>query len=183
MALEKAILLNKTDSKIIDRFKDTKKFLELNDDELLNVLTNIGGKSAELVANIKAGKVYNALFDEELDQEHFQMSPEFVQGLKKTEKSNELSDKISKQFNEQHNKTEYEYICDIITSKAPSEIQIDKQDVETGEYIELRKKSSIVGAIQSRSRIKIYSDPKIKDPVQQEIINTTLKQIIEGIKI
>ncbi|MGD0202918.1 MAG: HD domain-containing protein [Candidatus Bathyarchaeia archaeon] len=181
--LEKAILLNKTDSKIIDRFKDTKKFLELNDDELLNVLTNIGGKSAELVANIKAGKVYNALFDEELDQEHFQMSPEFVQGLKKTEKSNELSDKISKQFNEQHNKTEYEYICDIITSKAPSEIQIDKQDVETGEYIELRKKSSIVGAIQSRSRIKIYSDPKIKDPVQQEIINTTLKQIIEGIKI
>ena len=181
--LEKAILLNKTDKKIIESFNDTKKFLELNDDELLNVLTSIGGKSAELIANIKAGKVYNVLFDEELDQDHFQMSPEFVQGLKRTEKISELSDKISKQFNEHQNKTEYEYICDIITSKAPSEIQIDNQDIETGEYIELRKKSSIVGAIQSQSRIKIYSDPKMKDSAQQEIINTTLKQIIEGIKI
>jgi len=181
--LEKAILLRKTDEKILGKFDNTKNFLSLNDDELLNLLTDLGGKSAELVSNIKAGKVYHVLLDSELDQAHFQMSPEFVESLKKPEKVNALSDIISQQFNEKNNKKDYTYICDIITSKAPSEIAIDNQDKETGEYVELRKKSRIVGAIQSQSRIKVYCEPKVKVNIPTEKLNTTLKEIIEGIKI
>ena len=181
--LEKAILLKENDKKIIEKFSDAKSFLDLDDDFLLNLLIGLGGKSEELVTNIKVGKVYKVAFDTELDQQHFQMSSKFVDTLKNLDKVSEISDNISKQFNEKENKTDYEYICDIITSKAPSEIQIDKQDEETGEYVELRKKSQIVGAIQSQSRIKIYSDLKIKDAPSRQKINTTLEEIIEGLKI
>lgn len=181
--LEKAILLNKTDTRITEKFNNTKSFLELDDYELLNLLSSLGGKSEELVTDIKAGKVYKVIFNTELDQERFQMSTDFLQALKNPNKVDEISDDISKQFNEKQSKAAYEYICDIVTSKAPSDIQIDKQDEETGEYVELRKKSRIVGAIQSQSRIKIYSDPKIKDCPASEKINTTLEEIIEGLKI
>jgi HD superfamily phosphohydrolase len=181
--LEKAILLKENDPKITEKFRDAKSFLDLDDDKLLNLLSSLGGKSEELVTNIKIGKVYKVVFNTELDQERFQMSPEFVEALKDPDRVSEISDAISRKFNEKENKTEYDYICDIITSKAPSDIHIDKQDEETGEYVELRKKSSIVGAIQSQSRIKIYSDPKIKDSIPKETINKTLKEIIEGLEI
>jgi HD superfamily phosphohydrolase len=181
--LEKAILLKENDVKIRQKLGDPKNFVELDDDKLLNLLSTLGGKSAELVNSIKIGKVYKVVFDKELDEERFQMSPEFLEALKDSHKVSELGDNISKQFNEKENKTEYGYICDIITSKAPSDIQIDKLDEETGEYLELRKKSSIVGAIQSQSRIKVYSDPEIKDAPRGEEINKTLKEIIEGLKI
>jgi HD superfamily phosphohydrolase len=181
--LEKAILLKENDKKITEKLGDAKSFLDLDDDILLNLLIGLGGKSKELVTNIKVGKVYKVVFDTELDQEQYQMSPEFLEALKNLHKVSEISDNISKQFNEKENKTDYQYICDIITSKAPSEIQIDKQDEETGEYVELRKKSRIVGAIQSQSRIKVYSDLKLKDVPTRQKINTTLKEIIEGLKI
>ncbi len=45
--LEKAILLGKDETKIIDKFTSTKGFLDLTDDELLNMLSGVGGKSAE----------------------------------------------------------------------------------------------------------------------------------------
>jgi len=181
--LEKAILLRQNDKQITEKFGNTKNLLDLDDDKLLNLLIDLGGKSAELVKNIKAGNVYKAVFSMELNQEKFQMSSEFLLALKNTHKVSEISDIISKQFNEKQNNTEYDYICDIITSRAPSEIQIDEQDEETGEYVDLRKKSLIVGAIQSQSQIKIYADPKIKNIPVTEKINTTLEEIIEGIKI
>jgi hypothetical protein len=181
--LEKAILLKQTDTRISKEFSNIESFLKLNDDNLLNLLSSLGEKSEELVTNIKIGKVYRTVFNTELDQERFQMSTDFLEALKNPSKVDVISDDISKKFNEIQNKAEYEYICDIVTSKAPSDIQIDKQDEETGEYVELRKKSRIVGAIQSQSRIKIYSDSKIRDCPSSEKINTTLKEIIEGLRI
>jgi HD superfamily phosphohydrolase len=181
--LEKAILLKENDPKIIEKFRDVKGFLDLDDDKLLNLLSSLGGKSEELVTNIKVGKVYNVVFDTELDQERFRMSPEFLRALKDPHKVSEISDSISKEFNEKENKTEYEYICDIITSRAPSDIQIDKQDEETGEYEELRKKSNIVGAMRSQNQIKMYFEKEKKYSIPEKIINTTLKEIIEGLKI
>ena len=181
--LEKAILLKENDPKIIEKFRDVKGFLDLDDDKLLNLLSSLGGKSEELVTNIKVGKVYNVVFDTELDQERFRMSPEFLRALKDPHKVSEISDSISKEFNEKENKTEYEYICDIITSRAPSDIQIDKQDEETGEYEELRKKSNIVGAMRSQNQIKMYFEKEKKYSIPEKTINTTLKEIIEGLKI
>jgi uncharacterized protein len=181
--LEKAVLLGKDEKKIAEKFNNTKSFLTLNDDELLNILTSLTGKPADLVSNIKAGKVYDVIIDTELDQTQFQLTTAFVEALKKPEKANALSDTISKQFNEKNNKKEYAFICDIITSKVPSEIAIDDQDKETGEYTELRQRSRIIGAMQSQSRIKVYCDPTIKQEAETEKINTTLKEIIEGIKI
>ncbi len=181
--LEKAILLKQEAPEIAEKFGNVKNFLDLDDDTLLKLLVDLGGKSAELVNNIKAGNVYKVMFDTELDQNKFQMSPEFLEALKSSYGVSEISDSISKQFNEKQSQTDYAYICDIITSRAPSEIQIDKQDEDTGEYVDLRKKSPIVGAITSQSKIKVYSDPKIKSVLEKEKINTTLKEIIEGFKI
>jgi hypothetical protein len=181
--LEKAILLKQDASQIAERFNNLKSFLDLDDDKLLNLLVGLGGKSAELVNNVKAGNVYKVMFDTELDQNKFQMSAEFLEALKSSHRASEIGDSISKQFNEKQNQTDYAYICDIITSRAPSEIQIDEQDEETGEYVDFRKKSPIVGAIQSQSKIKVYSDPKIKSVLGKEKINTTLKEIIEGFKV
>jgi hypothetical protein len=181
--LEKAILLGQEDQQLIEKFGNAKNFLSLDDDKLLNMLSDLGGKSAELVNNVRAGNVYKVVFKTDLNQEQFQMSSDFLLALKNTHKVTEISDNISKQFNEKHNKTEYVYICDIITSRAPSEIQIDEQDEETGEYVDLRRKSRIVGAIQSQSQIKVYADSKAKDVIEKEKINRTLKEIIEGLRI
>lgn len=179
--LEKAILLNKDNVRIVEKFKNISDFLELNDDNLLSMLLDLGGKSAELVNGIRTSKVYKVLIDTELDQEHFQMSTKFLASLEDENKISEISDHISKELNSRHKQNEYQYICDILTSKAPSEIQIDARDEETGEYADLRKKSNIVGAIQSLRRIKIYVNPTASDLPSWQIIYNTLKEIIEGI--
>lgn len=176
--LEKAILLNKDNDQITGKFKDVNNFLELYDDNLLNMLIDSGGKSAELISDIKTNKLYRILIDNELDQEHFQMSPKFLASLKD---ENEISDFLSKELNREYEQSEYQYICDIITSKAPSEIQIDDIDKDTGEYVNLRKRSNIVGAIQSLRRLKIYANPTLSSIPSGEIIYNTIKDIIEGI--
>jgi len=176
--LEKAILLNKDKEQIAAKFKDVDNFLELYDDNLLNMLLASGGKSTELINAIKGNKLYRILVDVELDQEHFQMSPKFLASLKDDD---EVSDFLSKELNGIYRQSGYQFICDIVTSKAPSEIQIDDKDKDTGEYVDLRKKSNIVGAIQSLRKIKVYVDPALHNVPSTETIYNKLKDIIQGI--
>lgn len=176
--LEKAILLNQNNSQITEKFQNVNNFLELYDDNLLSMLVSLGGKTAELINGIKGNKVYRKIVDTELDQEHFQMSPKFLASLND---ENEVSDFLSKELNCKQNQNEYQYICDIVTSKAPSEIQIDEMDKDTGEYVDLRKKSNIVGAIQSLRRLKVYVNTTLSNVPSREIIYNTLKDIIEGV--
>lgn len=179
--LEKAILLNKENDQLTGKFRNVNSFLELYDDKLLDILLNIGGKSAELINGIRTSKVYSVLSDRELSQEYFEMSPKFLASLEDESDVAEISDFITKELNNKYEQNEYQYICDILTSKAPSEIQMDTPDEETGEYVDLRKKSKIVGSIQSIRRIKTYVNPTLSDLPKEEIIYNTLKEIIEGI--
>jgi len=176
--LEKAILLKKDASQVIEKFKETKSFLELYDDNLLRMLIDSKGRSEKLVSDIKGNKVYRVLVDVELNQENFQMSPKFLASL---DDENELSDFLSLELNKQYNQAEYQYICDIVTGKAPSEIHMDEIDSDTSEYVDLRRKSNIVGAIQSVRRLKVYVDPTLCDIPSPEIINSKIKEIVEGI--
>jgi len=178
--LEKAILLNKDNDKITEMFKDTGSFLELYDDVLLSRLRASGDKSAELINGIMTNRIYTCLLSTELDQEHFQMSPNFLASLG-DEKDDETSDFLSEELNRKCGQSEYQYICDIVASKAPSEIPIDMKDEDTDEYVDLRKRSRIIGAIQSLRRLKIYVNPSLSNPPSQEVINSTIKEIIEGV--
>lgn len=175
--LEKAILLNKDNSDIVAKFEDVNNYLELYDDNLLMMLRNPEGKSAELVTSIKTNKVYEVKSDVQLNQDDFQMSPKFLASLNDED---EISDFLSVELNRRLGQKEYQYICDIVASKAPSEIQIDEVDKDTDEYVDLRKKSNIVGAIQSLRRLKIYVNPTLPNVPSEQIINKTVKEIIEG---
>lgn len=181
--LEKAILLNQNEKALRDKFLDASTFLELDDDKLLNLLISLGGQSADLVNNIKAGNVHKVVFRDELDQERYEMSAKFVEALKKPHEISIISDNISKELNQKLGEVDYTYIVDVISSRAPNEIQINIQDEETGEYADLRKKSPIVGAIQSKNNIKVYTCKKNKAIIEKEKINRTLKEIVEGYKI
>lgn len=176
--LEKAILLNKDNNDIITKFKDINNFSELYDDNLLTFLRNSGGKCAELINSIKTNKIYGVKSDIELNQDNFQMSPKFLASLNDED---EVSDHLSVELNKRLGQEDYQYICDIVASKAPSEIQIDDVDKETGEYLDLRKKSNIVGAIQSLRRLKIYANPTLSPVASGQVINNTIKEIIEGL--
>lgn len=176
--LEKAILLNTDDSEFVEKFKNTEHFLELYDDNLLRMLMESKGNSGELVNNIRTNRLYKILVDVELDQDHFRMSPKFLASLSE---ENEVSDYLSLELNKHYGQDDYRYICDIITSKAPSEIHIDELDSDTGDYVDLRKKSNIIGAIQSLRRLRIYVHPALSDVPKAEVINSEIKDIIEGI--
>lgn len=174
--LEKAILVHKDDGKIKDIFSNTIEFLKLDDDKLLTLLSDIGEYGSDIVTRIKRNKVYKMAFQSELNQNYFEMSPEFIESLKEV---NKVCDNLSRKINEKYDKEDYQYICDIITSKSPKEIQIDNFDEDTGEYVTLRNKSNIVGAIQALRSLRIYANPSLDDIPDKSLILEDMIELIE----
>jgi len=184
--LEKAILLNKDNSEIKNCFCDIERFVELTDDELLKVLSQLDVQTVDLIKGIKSGKIYSVIIDKELDQKQFKMPSEFLNALKTPLQISEISDTLSKQLNQKLEQTDYTYIVDIIGSRAPKEIPIDLQDEKTGEYAVLREKSPIIGAIQETKLIKVYANNTIKKNIDETGLNTlkaALGEIVEGFKV
>jgi len=176
--LEKAILLNQ-DKKIIKKsFSNIFEFLKLDDDKLLTMLSDLDEFSSEIVTNIKGNKMYKVVVDIDLNPKNFQMSPEFISSLNEEEK---VCEEISQQLNLKLGKENYQYICDIITSKSPKEIHIDEVNEETGDYLTLREKSNIVGALQALRRLKVYVNPSLDDIPTETVIYENVKELIEGL--
>jgi len=176
--LEKAILINKDNESIRKLFTDINYFLDLDDEKLLSSLSNAGEISKNIVKSIRENKIFKVILEVDLNQEIFEMSPEFITSLKDED---EVCDHISKIINDTYKQENYNYICDIITSKSPKEIHINEKDEETGDYVILRNKSSIVGAIQALRRMLIYANPSLENIPEKESIFKSVKEIIEGL--
>lgn len=175
--LEKAILKNKNEEKIMESFQKIDKFIQLEDDKLLNILSGLNEETNKIIKNIKKNELYKSSLTRDLDSKIFEMSPNF---LKELENMNNLSENITNEINEKMGCAQYSCICDIVVSKAPKDIHLDELDNETGEYKLLRDKSNVVGALKSEKQILVYSDPTLNNISEDEIFNV-VKEVVEGI--
>jgi len=175
--LEKAVLMNKDNHEITEAF--TKSFLELDDQKLLDKLSSCNSKTNNLIKSItKQSGLYKIISPPlELDQQHFSMDTKFLTSLKDED---EVSESLTRKLNEELHQEDYSFICDIVTSKAPRQIQIDELDESEGEFWPLHKKSKIVGAIQSLRQIRVYINPSLSTEFNKETIYSKIKNIIEG---
>jgi HD superfamily phosphohydrolase len=174
--IEKAIILKaEDDHDFKSQLIDVKKFMELNDDHLLETLKNRKGLSAELSHGVYDNRLYSLEYDEELTAETFSLNDKFVNELKDP---NGLSDNISKRLSELTRLNDYEIICDIVKSKMPETINIDQYDELSGGQIELKSRSPIIDAIKGHNKIKVYLKRNLQREFEKSFISESLKEII-----
>jgi HD superfamily phosphohydrolase len=174
--LEKALILRaEKDTEFRSVFKDINKFIELDDEKLLERLKKGTGPSANLAEWVRDNKLYDIKYDGELTTNTFDMSDRFVKDLQS--EPDALSDFLSLEMHDRMKCKKYQVICDIVKSRSPKPIHIDEYD-ESGEPIELKSKSDIVDAIRSKIRLKVYVDPQLKKNADKDFISKTLKKII-----
>lgn len=172
--LEKAILLSRHEPSIKEVLK-IDRFLELTDESLLTLMESEGSQVEHLLAAREPQRLYKKILEVELEQEEFEMCPEFHEMMERDQ--DELSDKLSLRLNTLLGIEEYTFICDIVRSKSPTEIYLDEISKENQET-ELRKKSDLVGAIRATNVLKVYANPKVKDLISK--INNNIKKLVEG---
>ena len=153
--LEKALLLCKEDKSIKDAF-DSSHYLELNDERLLHLLDSTDHDVKHLLPIGETGKLYQPFLKKELEKVDYSLTAEFLEML--IGDPDELSDTLSCQLNESLGSDQYTFICDIVTSKSPKDINLDEKDPD-GEQVLLSQKSDVVRAIQPISVLKVYARP------------------------
>ncbi|MGB9003774.1 MAG: hypothetical protein WCC52_08220 [Nitrosotalea sp.] len=156
-------------------FRDVNKFIELDDEKLLERLQNGKGLSSNLAEWVRDNKLYEMQYDAELTGSNFDISDEFMKGLQ--DESDALSDSLSLELCSRVKCKKYQVICDVVKSRTPKPIHIDDYD-ESGEPIELKSKSDIINAISSKIRLKVYVDKELKKNVDKDFISKSLKKII-----
>lgn len=173
--LEKSLLMRcEDDIDYSKNFIDTKKFVELDDEKLLDELRNGSGLSAQLANGIRENQLYEKIEDYELDFKNYTFSNEFTSKI--FDNSDELSDELSKSLAEKAKLGEYQIICDIVKSRTPKPIHIDNYNT-AGEPIELKSESEIIKAIQTKFRLKIYLDPSLKNSLGKDLISSWFNDI------
>jgi hypothetical protein len=173
--LEKALLLRaENDKSFKELFKNTKKFVEIHDEKLLDELrskTDFAGSLAEGVAN---NQLFEIITDIELSTEKFKFSETFTSNLEKD--PDQLSDHLSIELAKKLKFDKYKIICDIIKSKAPKDIHVN--EYVGPDPVELKSKSSIVASIKPNFRLKIYVDKSLKQKVGKDLLTTFLTESI-----
>ena len=174
--LEKIILLNRNNDIIQRSFKED--FIGLHDEELLGRLEDIGGKAEKFVNNIRNDNLYKKLqFEISIDSIQF---PKDIDLIKKIQvNDNVASDNLSKLLNKQLGIDEYSVICDIITSRKPKTIHLEKPP-NAKEDDKLEDKSSVVQSIGLRSVLRVYKDPDVSLRISEKEIEEKLKGLIQG---
>ncbi len=173
--LEKSLLLRcENDKNYSTNFTDSKKFIELDDEKLLDELRKGTDLSAQLANNIRDNQLYEKVGDYELDFKNFTFSDEFTSKL--SGNSDELSDELSLSLAEKAKFKKYQVICDIVKSRTPKPIHIDKYN-EAGEPIDLKSESEIIKAITTKFRLKIYLDSSLKKSLGKDLIPSWFKEI------
>ncbi len=172
--LEKVLLMHKEDDRISSQFTKIENFLNFDDGKVFSILDEIGGRASEISNWIRSNKLYKPVLEKELHVENFQMSPELIADVK--ESPDAVSERLSQALNNKLDRENYQFICDIVTGRSPDEIRIN--EVEEGEYVLLRKKSKIVGAIQGERRLMVYVDPTVTNIPSNEDIYSHCKDLI-----
>lgn len=173
--LEKTILINKDNPKIQEVF--TNKFLELHDEEMLRILKDLNPKAGKFVDNIRNERLYKMMkFDFLIDVES--ISDMQIENINRIQsKENIVADNLSKILCNDYKVDEYSIICDIISSKKPSEISLERLPGQKEEE-KLVTRSSVVKAIQKTSVVRAYADPEVIPKLKDFEIQEKLKQLI-----
>lgn len=173
--LEKSILLRaESDSKFRSKLTDIDKFMELDDETLLEELRKGTGLSQTLAESVRDNKLYNLRYDEEFNSKNFDISDKFFNRLE--DNPDAISDSLSLQLCTKIRCKRYQVICDFVKSRSPKPIHI--RDYNEGEPIELKSKSNIIDAIKPKIRMKVYVDPALKKNADKDFIKMSLKKII-----
>jgi HD superfamily phosphohydrolase len=174
--LEKIILMNKEHPKIQEAFGS--KFIELHDEELLRILKELNPKAEQFVSNIRNERLYRMLKCEFLiDVEAIpDMQLENIDRIQS--KENIVADNLSKIICKEYQANEYSIICDIITSKKPGEISLERQ-TDQKEEDKLVTRSSVVKAIQKTSVVRAYADPEVIPKLKDSELQEKLKLLIK----
>lgn len=166
--LEKSLLIRCDDEKdYSNRFIDAEKFIEIDDEKLLDELRSGSGLSAKLANDIRENQLYGKIFDTTLSTQSYTFSEEFA--TKFQEKPDELSDEMSVSLCKSAGLEKYQLICDIIKSRSPKPIHIDSYN-ESGEPVDLKSKSGIIASIVPEFKLKIYLDNSSKKNFKEDLI-------------
>jgi len=170
--LEKSLLIRCEDDKsYASRFNDTNKFIEIDDERLLDELRLGSDLSAKLANDIRENQLYGKIFETTLSTQTYKFSDEFA--TKFQDKPDELSDELSLSLCKIVKLEKYQIICDIIKSRSPKPIHIDQYN-ESGEPVDLKSESDIIAAIKPEFKLKIYLDNSLKKNVKQDLITSWL---------
>jgi HD superfamily phosphohydrolase len=177
--LEKAILVALDNGNSIkDELSDINRYVDLDESALISKLRADDGFPKSIIDKIiKTAELYSTLHT--FDMDSFETNDKFIKDLLKSEDS--VSDRISQSLSKIEHEP-YSIICDIIRSKTPKEIHINKMD-EYGEPLEVKQKSKVIEALSSQKvLLKIYADPSIKRHKlkTEKKIKREVQQIVDG---
>lgn len=155
--MEKAVLVAiREDKRVMEHFSNAKSFLNLGEHHLLDLLHESTEIPRTLVESILSGKLYKSVVQLALE-ESFPPDSRFMNSVRNDE--DVVSDKMSKCFSE--DLEEYSVICDIIRSKVPKNIRIDRIG-DDGEPVELAQVSQVVKAMSQQDRtLYVYIKPEL----------------------
>lgn len=158
--LEKAILIA---ANLSNDFKQSlceiKRFSELHDVNLLEILSNIGDFPKDVVRRIRENDLFKRV---EIvgwkSLKELNLPASFVTRL--SENPDALSDELSKKFCEEMGLDIYSVICDIIVSKTPKE-EIHLLSPKKEEPLEIGLKSPIITTLREDRKVMvvIYLEP------------------------
>ena len=175
--LEKSVLLGQTEEKLKTAF--TLEYLKLDDEGLIEILRSLQGPSSDLANRAISNQLFKLEIDKKLTTEKFEMTEQFIAEATDSKNVARVSDNLSLKLNEKFQLKNYQLICDIVTSKSPQDIELDSSNGEEEEKNTLRARSTIVGHLTKRSRIKVYQDGMSSKQIKEKDIDTILKEAIE----
>jgi HD superfamily phosphohydrolase len=175
--LEKATIKASRNTSTI--FSDTKNYIGLDDERLLNELSKIDGYPSRIVKGIRKRDLFEKQCEFKLDGQNIESMPKLL-----SKDPNEISEKTTIQLCSDLNIEEYSLICDLFKSRSPKKMHIlDPNDPE--EPMDIRSRSEIINSIKPRIFLKIYKDKEVQIPLKQEELNarifSTLEGVLEGI--
>ena len=170
--LEKAILeALEHDNELGKKISNPKTFVTVDEYNLLEDIAQVKGFSEKIVGMIKKNDLYSELWSDELRKTNFVMNERFIESLRKHD---EVSEKITQELCKDKGEP-YVLICDIIRTKAPRNILVDKLDKE-GEPIQME--SPILEALRREELvIKVYIEPTLHKKKGKSLAKTIKKDI------
>jgi HD superfamily phosphohydrolase len=170
--LEKAILeALKIDKGLGTKMSNAKEFITIDEYNLLDQVSKAGEFSKKLVEMIKKNNLYSELWSDELKEPNLSLNPRFMESLRSVDNA---SEKITQELCKARPEP-YTLICDIIRTKAPRNILVDKLDKD-GEPIQME--SSIIEALKKEElTIKVYIEPILNKKKGKSLAKTIKKDV------
>jgi len=176
--LEKALILEcEKNSELKEFFVNVEKFVNLNDEYLLEYLEQNGNSfSKNIVEGIRRKKLY-----EEVRRYNLSELTDIIgkDRLPDDETANSLSEKLCEKLNLDH----YKAIVDVVRIDKPKDVNIEPEN-KNEEPKSIRDESKIIGAIDDIITFRIYIDPNTKKEknLNNETIDKTFKDVCGDVR-